>query len=190
MLLKLAWRNIWRNRRRTIISLLALSLGVTAIISIHSFREVVNEEMIENLTRGLVGHVQVHGLGYQASPEIANVVPNATAVEDKLIASVPGAHAEKRVLGAGLAGAGEASSAVMVMGIEPDVPDARQLLAIEKGRALAASPKREVVIGSGLARELDVGPGGELVLVAQAADGSLANDRFTVVGTADAGSYE
>jgi len=78
----------------------------------------------------------------------------------------------------------------MVMGVDPGNPAVRALLTIDGGRGLAASPANEVVLGNSLARELGLPPGGELVLVGQAADGSLANDRFRVVGTADAGSSE
>ena len=190
MLLKLAWRNIWRNTRRTVISVLALALGVTAIVCIHSFQEVAYEAMIRGVTSGLIGQAQVHGRGYQESPEMSNVVPDAVAVEARLKGAVPGTQTERRVLGAGLAGSGDVSTAVMVMGIEPQKPGARALLTIEKGHGLDQSPAHEVVVGDGLARELDLAPGGELILVGQAADGSLANDRFTVAGTADAGSFD
>jgi ABC-type lipoprotein release transport system permease subunit len=190
MLLRLAWRNIWRNTRRTIISVLALALGVTAIVCIHSFQETAYQAMIRGITAGLVGDVQVHGRGYQQSPEIDNVVRDAVNVEARLEKAMPDAQTERRVIGGGLAGSGEASSAVMVMGIEPRKPGARSLLTIEKGHRLDPAPAHEVVLGDALARELGVAPGGELVLVGQAADGSLANDRYNVVGTADAGSYE
>lgn len=190
MVLKLAARNIWRNKRRTLLSTLALALGVTAIVGFHSIREVANREMIRGVTAGLLGHVQVHGRGYQEAPEIANVVPDARAVEARLQAALPEARTERRVVGAGLAGAGETAAPVMVMGIEPRNPAVRALLTIDAGRGLSASPANEVVLGSNLARELGLPPGGELVLVGQAADGSLANDRFRVVGTADAGSSE
>jgi ABC-type lipoprotein release transport system permease subunit len=76
------------------------------------------------------------------------------------------------------------------MGIEPQKPGARALLTIEEGAPLGAAPARQVVIGDALARELGVAPGGEVVLIGQAADGSLANDRFRVAGTADAGSFD
>ncbi len=188
MLLKLAWRNIWRNTRRTIISLLALALGVTAIVFLHSFREVANAEMIRSVTHGLVGEIQVHGRGYQDSPEIGNAVPHAEAAEARIAGALPGAATEKRVLGAGLASSREQATPAMVMGIEPTNPGARGLLTIEKGRALRSRPAHEAVIGTGLASELGLSPGDQLVLVGQAADGSLANDRFAVVGMADAGS--
>src|SRR5215470_12013958 len=73
MLLRLAWRNIWRNRRRTIISLLAVAMGVMAIVALHSFQISANVEIMRAVTRGLVGDLQVHGVGYQDSPDMATV---------------------------------------------------------------------------------------------------------------------
>jgi ABC-type lipoprotein release transport system permease subunit len=146
--------------------------------------------MIRAVTAGLIGHVQVHGRGYQDSPDMANLVPDPVTIEAGLARAVPGARTERRVQGAGLAGSDDASAAVMVMGIEPGLPSADALLTIEQGRGLGAGPGRDVVIGSGLARELGLSPGGEMILVGQAADGSLANDRYTVVGVADAGSAD
>ena len=170
--------------------MLALTLGVTAIVSIDSMREVTGEAMIRAVTAGLVGDVQVHGRGYQDSPDMTNVVPDPLAVEARLKTALPEAESERRVLGAGLAASDEVSSPAVVMGIEPDKPSARSVLTVEKGRGLEASAEHEVVIGTSLAEELGLAPGQELVLVGQAADGSLANDRFRIVGTADAGSSE
>jgi ABC-type lipoprotein release transport system permease subunit len=63
-------------------------------------------------------------------------------------------------------------------------------LTIESGHGLSGAASHQVVLGGALAKTLGVSPGGEVVLIGQAADGSLANDRFTVAGTADAGSYD
>jgi putative ABC transport system permease protein len=190
VLLRLAWRNIWRNRRRTIISLLALAMGVTAIISIHSFRITANEELIAAVTRGLVGDLQIHARGYQDEPELDATVPTPAIVDAELAMFVPAARSEHRVVGGGLASAAEVATGVVVMGIEPDHPDARALVTIANGRPLANAAAHEAVIGTTLARELGLAPGGELVLVSQGADGSLANERFTVVGIGDVGSDE
>lgn len=189
-LLRLAWRNLWRSPRRTLLTLAAIGLGVMALVSVHSFREVANAGMIDGVTRGLVGHAQIHGLGYQASPELENGVAEPGAVLAVVRQRVPTAEVERRVVGAGLAGAGEASAPVTVLGVEPAAAVAQGLYTVEQGRSLGEQATGEAVIGRGLGRELGVGPGGELVLVGQAADGSLANDRFTIVGLADAGSLE
>jgi ABC-type lipoprotein release transport system permease subunit len=156
----------------------------------HSLLEVAYAQMIRGITTGLIGHAQVHGRGYQDSPDMTTLVPDPLTIEARLKQAVPGAQTERRVVGAGLAGSGETSTAVMVMGIEPGIPSTDALLKIEQGHGLAAAPAHDAVIGSGLARELRLSPGGEMVLVGQAADGSLANDRFTVVGVADAGSSD
>lgn len=190
MLLRLAWRNIWRNRRRTIISLLALAMGVTAIIAIHSFRIIANDELIHAVTRGLVGDVQIHARGYQDEPELGATVPAPARVVGELAAAVPQARAEQRVIGAGLASGAEVATAAAVLGIEPGKPDARALVSVTAGRFLGATPAHEAVIGTSLAGELGLAPGGELVLVGQGADGSLANERFAVVGIGDLGTDE
>lgn len=189
-MLRLAWRNIWRNRRRTIISLLALAMGVMAIVALHSFRISANTAIIRAVTRGLVGDVQVHGKGYQDSPDMATVVGAPAALEKAIVEALPGAQVETRVLGAGLASATELATAVIVMGIEPDNPGATSMLAVKSGRGLAPAAANEAMIGTALAAELGLAPGGELIVVGQAADGSVANERYTVVGTIDAGSSE
>jgi putative ABC transport system permease protein len=191
MLLAMAWRNIWRNQRRTLITVLALTLGVTAVVVIHSYRESTYTALISEITAGLVGHLQVHGRGYQADPEIANVVREPALVEAELKSALPDAKPLRRVLGYGLAGVVESSSAALVLGIQPERErEGQGLLIIEQGRDLAAEPAKEAVLGRDLAQQLSAVPNAELVLVGQAADGSLANDRYTIVGIADAGSAE
>jgi ABC-type lipoprotein release transport system permease subunit len=191
MMLSLAWRNLWRNPRRTVISLSALSLGVMAIISIHSYRESAYGQLIADITAGLVGHFQVHGQGYQLEPELSNVVRDPVAVEAALATALPNAKPVRRVLGYGLAGSGEASAAALIMGIQPDRErEGTPLLEVKLGRGLTEGAAREAVIGTELAAQLEARPGSELVLVGQAADGSVANDRYTIVGIVDGGSSE
>jgi ABC-type lipoprotein release transport system permease subunit len=188
MLVALAWRNIWRNRRRTLITLAALSLGSFGIVAMHSFRESVFVQLAQNITAQLVGDIQIHGKGWQASPEIGNLVKDPIAIEAKLSSTLPDAKTEKRVLGAGLAGSKDNSAGVMIMGVQPGIGAGD--LDVKKGAPLPAQAARTVVIGTGLAGELGVDVGGELVLVGQAADGSVANDRYTVAGLCDAGTEE
>jgi ABC-type lipoprotein release transport system permease subunit len=186
-MLRLAWRNIWRNSRRTSITLAAITLGTAGIVGITSYRESAYGGMMRSITTQLVGHLQVHGKGYQESPEISTLVRDPVKVEAQLSKALPGVKAEQRVLGGGLAGAGDQSSGVLVTGLEPG---GTAMLTVLEGRMLSPTPKKEAVIGKELADQLGVKVGGELVLVGQAADGSTANDRFTVVGLADAGTTE
>lgn len=189
-LVSLAWRNLWRNARRTVITMSALALGCAGIIGLHSYRESTYSILVRDITEGLVGHLQVHGQGYQEAPAISIVVQDPVQVEAALAGALPGAKAERRVMGAGLAGAGEQSSPVMIVGLEPSANGERTLHTVVAGKDLAPTAAKEVLLGRDLARDLGVQPGGELVLVSQAADGSVANDRYTVVGTFTSPSAE
>ena len=187
-MLLMAWRNLWRVPRRTILTMAALSLGTTGIAFLSTYREAVYGQMTRAITTQLVGHMQVHGRGYQESPELTTVVPEPHLVEAQLAKAIPGATSERRVIGAGLAGGATGSSGVVVMGLEAG--QSATIFTVKKGRGLTEAPEKEAVIGNELADELGLDVGSELVLVGQATDGSVANDRFTVVGVGDAGSSE
>ena len=63
--IKIAWRNIWRNKYRTTITLLGISLGLTSLIFIRSFIDGADTQMIENYTNLVTGHIQIHKKGFK-----------------------------------------------------------------------------------------------------------------------------
>lgn len=188
MLLRLAWRNVWRNRRRSLIAIAALSLGTAALVFTHSFAETTYGTMIDLATRGLLGHLQVHGRGYQAAPDVFTVVKAPAQVHAAVARTLPDAVALSRTTGFGLAAAGDRSAGVVIIGLDPTL-EARhsEVLQLAHGRTLGPAAAREVVVGEKVARRLRVQPGDELLLLSQAADGSLANDLYTVVGLSAGG---
>ncbi len=189
MLLTLAWRNIWRNHRRTILTVSALTAGIAAIVFLDSYRESTFKQMIGVVTTGLVGNLQVHGAGYQDNPDISTVIPNPAQTMAKLQKALPGAHLEERVVGYGLGGSARDSDAVMILGIDPAQQDARsRLFKVVAGMGLGSAPAHRAVVGAGLASRLGLRPGSELVLLGEAADRSMANDRYMVSGIAKTGS--
>ena len=72
--LKLAWRNLWRNHRRTIIMLAAVSIGAWAMIFMTALTQGMTNEMIKDGIRALPGHVQVHHPDYRDDPNINNLI--------------------------------------------------------------------------------------------------------------------
>ena len=190
MLFLLAWRNLWRSPRRTAITLAALTLGVAGIVFLHSFRESSYGQLMRMVTEGLVGHLQVHGRGYQESPEVSNYLRDPVAIEARLRPVLPGLVAERRVLGAGLAASKESAAGALVMGLDTDPKRGSSMMTLRSGRSFSSRAPHEAVVGTELAEELSLRLGDEVVLVGQAADGSVANDRYAVVGTCDAGSNE
>lgn len=185
MLIAMAWRNVWRNARRSIITMTALGVGVAGIVGLYSYREVANQYIVRDVTTGLMGHLQVHGLGYQDAPSLSTVVPHAQQVEARVLGALPGAKAERRVLGAGLAGSGDRSAPATVLGVEIGNSSLYTLVSGDD-----VKDAHDVLVGRELAVELGLKPGGELVLVSQATDGSVANDRYKVSGTFTSSSAE
>ncbi|MBI1949279.1 MAG: ABC transporter permease [Deltaproteobacteria bacterium] len=189
MLVQLAWRNLWRNKRRTIITLSALALGVTGIVSLQGYRESAFAQMLESITTQLVGHIQIHGRGYQEAPDIGNVVADPVTVEAVVRGVLPGVRPERRVLGAGLVGTEDTAAGALVMGVQAG----QGSFTVTKGQSLthaASAQPAGALLGVDLAAQLGVEVGGEVVLIGQAKDGSVANDRYLVVGLADAGTHE
>ena len=101
MFLTMAWRNIWRQKKRTLITVVALTFGVCGIVFMHSYGGGVWSEVVNIMTRTTLGHLQIHGNGYQTEPAIYNTVPDPVAVEADLLRLIPDAKPLRRVLGFG-----------------------------------------------------------------------------------------
>jgi ABC-type lipoprotein release transport system permease subunit len=129
-----------------------------------------------------MGEIQVHAKGYRTDPDLYTVIPDYQSVVKE--ADARGLVASARLLGGGLAAAHENSTGVSIRGIDPETE--KQVVLLQNhmfsGTWLTATDVKQVVLGHQLARILDVQPGSEIVLVGQAADGSMANDLYIVQG--------
>jgi len=185
---RIGWRNLWRSRKRTVITAGALALGFLSATVMVGLSEGIVAQMIENGTELVTGQLQVHHAGYKPERSLYSTIGGRDGVDvDRLVSQVkdhPNVEgATPRVYGGGLVSSGSETSAGILMGVdftrEPEV--SRILDGLRAGR-LPTPGQREVLLGSEMARKLDIEPGAELVLVAGAADGSLGNDLYTVVG--------
>ncbi len=182
LIVKMAWRNVWRNHRRSGITIAAMALAL--------FVELLYAGMVAGLIYGMeddatayeLGDVQVFTEGYLERPSIYEGV----AAADALVAALEeeGFRATTRLYGGGLAAAGDLSSGVAFVGLDParDAATMELHAAIAEGAWLDAADPQGVLIGRGLARALGVGLGDEIVVLSQAADGGVANDLFRVRG--------
>jgi putative ABC transport system permease protein len=189
MLLKIAFRNALRQKRRTIFTLLTMFGGFTlASISI-GWSDGSYSRIIEMFTRNRLGHIQVHGRGYLDKPSLYTAISDFGRVGQK-IESVEGVEVwTPRFLAAGLASFGERTSAVQILGIDPVREERATYFShkIIRGQTFRDQPAHEAIVGKGLAEVLQIDTGDEAVIVSQAADGSIANDLYQVVGIVDSG---
>ncbi len=184
MLLSMAWRNVWRNRRRSAVILLAIALGLWAGLVTCALMYGMSMQVLERAIEDRVGHVQVHAPGYRDSPEATNLIPAGGEVLASLERSphVRAASGRLRIDGAASSPAG--ARGVRVLGVDPAAESAVLNVArhITEGGFLSASRRNPVVIGERLARKLDVELGSKIVLQGQGAGGDIDGGAFRVAG--------
>jgi len=179
---KIAWRNVWRNQRRTIVTIGAMSLALTVMILYAGLMVGYLEGMERNILELEVGDLQIFPSDYRDNPSIYTRIEHP----EELLAPLRGEgfHATARLLAYGMVAAGDASAGVSFRGIDiaQDATVSEIHSEVAAGSWLDESDPHGVVIGRRLARILDVDPGAELVVLTQGADGAMAYDLFTVRG--------
>ena len=189
MILKIALRNIFRQKRRTILTALAMIAGFTLSSLFIGLSDGAYGNIISMFTRNRIGHIQVHREGYLDKPSLYETIDDYPTVGETIQITTGVEAWTPRVYAAGLGSIGEKSTAVQVIGVDV----AREIQATRfdqkmiEGSVLAETASHEAVIGKGLAKILSGTVGSEIVIFSQGADGSLANDVYKIVGIAESG---
>jgi ABC-type lipoprotein release transport system permease subunit len=181
-ILRHAWRNLWRNGRRTGITLGAVVLSTTVLILTYCLTDGLIQQAVSNATGLIVGEVQIHAPLYRAERSFYQSIKDPEAIVSQAEAS--GIPVAPRSYGYGLASTGKNSSGVLFWGIDPKREASAFGLArnLARGSFIKQQAGKGLVIGGKLARKLKAELGSEVVVVVQAADGSMGNDIFTVSG--------
>ncbi|HPJ94406.1 MAG TPA: ABC transporter permease [Deltaproteobacteria bacterium] len=180
--MRIAWRNLWRNSRRTGITIVAMSLSTAVLIITYALMLGMMVQMEHSVTDVTVGQVQVHHRNYLKERSLYDTVDGWENILET--ARRDGIAAAPRAFGFGLLSSGNKSAGVQFWGVDPaseqQIGDmAKNLL---KGTYLSGRPSMGVVLGRKLARTLHADVGTELVAVVQSSDGSLGNELFHVRG--------
>ena len=182
-LLKMAWRNLWRNSRRTLITVFSMSFGLTMMIVGYTLMDGMMDQMVHYATLLGTGHVQIHHPEYLEDHSLYDTIERPKELLETVSAAGLG-PASPRTFATALVSSGQQSAGGQLWGIEPALErEVTELhLHIMEGTWLSDEPRAEVVLGQSLARSLSARPGDELVVLTQAADGSLGNAIYTVSG--------
>ena len=178
----MAWRNVWRNRRRSVVTISAMTLALWVLVLYSGLLTGYLKDMEEDVLDFEVGDIQVFAADYLDNPSLYTYIRESEGVLANL--DELGFLASPRLLAGGLAAAGELSAGVSFRGldVERDARITKVGQRVAEGSWLDSNDHRGVVLGRRLARSLEVEPGDELIVLSQAADGSLANDLFEVRG--------
>jgi len=187
LIFKMVLRNVLRQKRRSFLTCLMMTAGFVLLSISIGISDGSYSNIIELVTRDHTGHIQIHKRGYLDCPSLYNTLDSGDGL-DKKLESFPDVQASApRLYCAVLAFAGKKTMGVRVTGIDPDreAQTTRLRLKVTKGKYISRSPGKDVMLSDALAKALDVGVGGEIVLIGQGADGSIANDLFEVGGIVD-----
>jgi ABC-type lipoprotein release transport system permease subunit len=182
-MIKLAFRNLWRNRRRTVITVASVFFAVFFSVIMMSSQEGQWNKMIENTLLTQTGHIQIHQKGYWDDKVIDNFMTMDAAMLARL-ESIPGvANISPRVESFAMASYGTVTKGIAVMGVDPAKEAEKSGLSkrLVEGDYLL-SDDGGIIIGAGLSRYLKAGVGDTLALIGQGYHGASAVGLFPVRG--------
>ena len=183
-----AWRNLWRNPKRTAITLIVVSVGLWSVLIFNSFLGAWAQSSKDATLGLLIGQGQIHSVGFLDDPSIDTLMdPPSDALKSALNTPAIAAWAT-RLSVPGVVQSEYKTLPVTILGVDP--ADEAKLSTIPgkvvKGRYLTDTNDDGVVIGLHLADRLKTGLGRRVILMSQSVDGSLAEQSFDVIGLFDA----
>ena len=180
----LAWRNLWRNHRRTIIMLAAISIGAWAMIFMTALMRGMVNDMVRDGIRSLPGHVQVHNPAFRDDPSVNNLLSMSDVELSEALASAGIDRFATRVRVPAVISSERESRGVTLLGVDPLQELSLEAVGsvIADGRGLDAVDDNGIVIGRKLADKLDTEIGKRVVLMSQDPDNEVADRGFRVVG--------
>lgn len=189
---RLAWRNLWRHKRRTWLTVGAMVFCNVLLIFLISLQLGSYQMMIDNSLAAFTGHAQVQHRGYLEEQRMRQSVPAAQELAARLRASLGLQTVAARGLAFALASSEQRSFGVLINGVQPVFEPGVSTLPglVEQGRYLAPEDSDSIVVGAVLAQNLKIGLGDELTFLGSGRDGSFAAGVATVVGILDSGLDE
>ena len=187
--LQLAWRNLWRNPRRTALTAAALGLGVLSMVATADYMDGIFVRMVETTANGRTGHAQLHASGWRETREEERVLQAPAALLAKAEAMPAVQAVAPRVWGSALVAIGDRSRGVQLLGVDParEAAVGRWTERPTRGRFLdptaAGATSGEVVMGAPLAKRLEIELGNRVVITAaDVQTGEARGELLTVVG--------
>ena len=184
MLLHLAWKNIWRNKKRSAIIILALAFGLWGGLFSDAVMMGMTESSIETAINGDLGHIQIHKPDYSAEYDIKNYIPNGPSVLNRLQQNNTVQAASGRMLIQGIASSPSSSFAIRIMALVPG--DERKVTNIAdkiiEGRYFGSDKRNPAVIGKKLTERLGLKLHSKFVLSFQDLNGDINYIACRVAG--------
>ncbi len=189
--LRLAWRNIWRHRRRTVIIMLAMGFSLALMMFYDGMIDGFNQAIYGNAVRVLGGNIQIHAAGYRSKIDSNPLLPltDDSAVVKAALSRPNVIAATRRIITGGLVTNPEGAWPISIVGIEPEAEAPVSLIAqhITAGNWLIASDRDSILIGKGLADAMSIQVGDRIMVVGSDIHKQNRQRTMTVIGIYDIG---
>ncbi len=179
----MAWRNLWRNRRRTLITVASIFFGVLFATLMSSMQEGSYSNMINNVVKFYSGYIQIHDKNYWENKTLYNSFVATDTLYNK-IKSVPEiTFVTPRLESFALVSVGDLTQPAMIVGVDPENENRVTNLSkwISEGRFLHEKDNG-ILLAEGLAQNLNVGVNDTLALLSQGYYGNTVADKFVIRG--------
>jgi ABC-type lipoprotein release transport system permease subunit len=190
--IKIAWRNIARSPARSLITVSAIAIGLCSLIFLNGFISGADQQMVENYTDLLIGHVQIHKTGFQKSMSIEKSMGNLETIKNAIRKTPQTAAFSERVKDFALISSPESSAGILLLGVDPvsEIKVSTIHRRLRKGEFLKKGDDNKILIGAQLSDNLKAGLGDKVVIMSQASDGSVAAAAYEVAGIIETGAEE
>ncbi len=185
MLWKMAWRNLWRHRRRTFINLGSVAFGVWLTITAVGLGDYSYLRTINDSARMGFGHVTVQPEGYQASPSLEKRISDTNNTLSRVLEIDGVDHGVVRIIGQSMLASASKTVGGAFIAVDPslETPEVNLFIrALKRGEMFSGTAGREAVIGSLMAEKLNLDLGKKLVLTAVDKNGEVVSELFRVKG--------
>lgn len=192
LFLRLAWRNIWRNKRRTFLTLGAISFSVAILVFFIGLQFSAYDTSINASMSIFQGHMQVQVKGYLDKPQMREAIPRGKDLLSSIQQEGYVEAAAPRAFGFAILSSKDRSYGAQVVGVDTSLETKLSTIPslVKSGKYLSSSEAPEAILGVTLAKNLKIALGDEVTVLGQAYDGSVAATVLPVVGIFESGSVE
>lgn len=183
MLLTLSWRNIWRNRRRTLITVATLFIAVVMAVMTRSMQNGTYDSMVDNVVSFYYGYIQVHHNGYWDEKSLDNTFDEKDTLLQEIERLPSVITAVPRLESVALLASDSITKGAMIVGTVPALED--KLTGIRNKiieGSMPTSDEDEVLIAEGIASYLGLHTGDTLIILGQGYHGSMAAGKYPITG--------
>lgn len=192
IILKIAWRNIWRNPRRTWVLISSITVGMLGYLGTTAFSRGFLNQMIESTINLQGGHIMIYGNGYFENPQLKNYIQSPQKIEDKL-SKIDDIEIAPLVSFKGMISSSETAAGVIIQGV---VPERESRISIMSKSVIAGeylsenSTKNQILIGKALAKKLKVDMGEKIVLMISDLNNEISSGAYRIIGLFETSSTD